>query len=248
MEIRYPANVAKCYGKTYIDHRGILCIRQEDGDYVMLEKVDFCSGRQGLEITHYAVGHGTGTVEVHLDSPKGRCIGVIACSKMAFENLGTSWGALEKTTGVHDVYLVFHGVCGYRGFRFTKHSPFDDCDYTPVPDSALIDVEPDTWEATDMLGRQISSPEECPERRDKQVGMFYWTWHENGSGGKDAQNIIDVLKDYPEAEYDGGHHAWGIFNTHWNKPLFGHYRDTDPYVIRKHMIMLANAGVDLSVR
>jgi len=244
MEIRYPANTAKCYGKTYIDNRGILQVRRHEGDYAMLEKVDFGTGRRGLEITHYGVPHGTGAVSVHLDSLDGRCIGVVPCSRMAFDNLGTSWGAIEETSGIHDVYFKFFCEVGYRGFRFTKASPFDDCDYTPVPDSALIDVEADTWAATDMLGRKLPAPEECPDRRNKQVGMFYWTWHENGSGDKDAQNIIDVLKDYPEAEFDGNHPAWGIFSTHWNTPLFGHYRDTDPYVIRKHMIMLANAGVD----
>ena len=31
---------------------------------------------------------------------------------------------------------------------------------------------------------------------------------------------------------------------YWAKPLFGYYRSTDPWVIRKHLGMLADAGVD----
>lgn len=244
MEITYNANVAHCYGKTYIDHRGVLRVRQFEGDYAVLKNVDFGTGCRGVEIGHYAANPGTALVNIRLDSLDGRCIGVVACAQMAFDNLGYVKAEIEETSGIHDVYLQFTEICGYRSFRFTKNSPYEHTVYTPVPKERLIDVQPDTWEATDMLGRKVPSPEECPGRRDKKVGIFYWTWHENGSGNQDAQSIIDVLKDYPEAEYDGGHHAWGIFNTHWNRPLFGYYRDTDPYVIRKHMIMLSNAGVD----
>jgi len=244
MGIRYSANTARCFGKAYIDSRGILQVRSYRGDYALLEKVDFGNGRRGLQISHYGASCGTGTVEVRLDSPEGRCIGVVPCSKMAFDNMAVAWGAIEETKGIHDVYLHFFREAGYREFRFTIDSPYDKCDYTSVPDENLIDVQADTWEATDMLGRRLPSPEECPERRNKQVGLFYWTWHENSAGEKDAQNIIDVIRDYPEAEYDINHPVWGIFKNHWNKPLFGHYRDTDPYVIRKHMIMFANAGVD----
>ena len=38
----------------------------------------------------------------------------------------------------------------------------------------------------------------------------------------------------------------GGSNTHfWGEPLFGYYRTTDPYVLRKHAEMLADAGVDV---
>ncbi len=244
MEITYTAVSAQCFGKCYIDSTDKLVVR-ECGDYVCLKNVDFGGGMKGLEILHTPFVGGTALVEVHLDSPDGKCIGQIACAAMAIKNINVCHGEIEETSGIHDVYLKFAGKGGaVRQFRFTVESPFEEKSYTPVDDSNIIDVQADTWEATDMLGRKIPSPEDCRERREKQVGMFYWTWHENGSAGSDAANITETLEKYPEAEFDKEHHGWGRFNAHWNKPLFGYYRDTDPYIIRKHMIMLAGAGVD----
>ncbi len=243
MEIRYPANVAKCYGKAFIDFRNVLVVREPEKDYVVLKNVDFGTGKKGLEIQHYAFGD-ICAVEVRLDSLDGRSIGTVATSSMSFDNLSTSWNEIEETTGMHDVYLIFHGTVRIRSFRFTNNSPYESRDYTPISDNFIVDVQADTWEATDMLGRKIPSPEECPDRRNKKVGVFYWTWHEGNSINDNVQTIIETLEKYPEAEFDEKHPAWGIFDSHWNKPLYGFYRDTDPYVIRKHMIMLANAGVD----
>ena len=243
MEIRYSANTAKCYGKAYIDNKNFLRVRQDNGDYAVLKNVDFGSGKRGLEVLNYEPNSGVSLIYIHLDSLDGRCIGVIACGGMSFGNANIAWGEIEETKGMHDVYLKFEMRAAYRSFRFTNAGPHDTKDYTPVPDSCIIDVQADTWEATDMLGRKIPSPEECPDRRDKKVGMFFWTWHE-GNTLNDTQTITGILEEYPEAEFDENHPAWKIFNAHWNQPLWGFYRDSDPYVIRKQLIMLANAGVD----
>ena len=32
--------------------------------------------------------------------------------------------------------------------------------------------------------------------------------------------------------------------VHWNEPLYGFYRNDDPYVLRKHAQYFADAGVD----
>ena len=243
MEIRYCANTAKCYGMAYIDNKNFLRVRQDEGDYALLKNVDFGSGKRGLEVLNYEPNSGVSLIYVHLDSLDGRCIGVIACGGMAFGNGNIAWGEIEETEGIHDVYLKFERRAAYRSFRFTNAGPHDTKDYTPVPDSRIIDVQPDTWEATDMLGRKVPSPEECPDSRDKKVGMFFWTWHENGTLN-DPQSIIGTLEKYPEAIHDRNHPIWNIYMTPWNEPLWGFYRDTDPYVIRKQLIMLANAGVD----
>ncbi len=243
MEIRYTANTLKCFGKAYIDNRNFLRVRQDTGDYAVIKNVDFGTGKRGLEILGYEPASGVSLVYVHLDSLDGRCIGVIACETMAFGNGNISWGEIEETKGFHDVYLKFEMRAGYRSFRFTNAGPHDTKDYTPIPDECIIDVQADTWEATDMLGRKVPSPEECPDRRDKKVGMFFWTWHERNSLN-DTQTITGMIEDYPEAEFDEHHPAWKIFDAHWNEPLWGFYRDSDPYVIRKQLIMLSNAGVD----
>ena len=47
---------------------------------------------------------------------------------------------------------------------------------------------------------------------------------------------------------DNNHPAWeqekpgGVF--YWEQPLLGYYKTTDPWVLRKHAEMLADAGVD----
>lgn len=60
-------------------------------------------------------------------------------------------------------------------------------------------------------------------------------------------NITQTLKKYPEAATDYNHPAWGaeLQPCFWDEPLFGYYRTTDPWVLRKHAEMLADAGVDV---
>lgn len=110
--------------------------------------------------------------------------------------------------------------------------------------------ESDRWTATDALGRKLVEVEETgPPRKDKYVGMFYWTWHQ----GKDdtsypVKNITEIVRAHPEAMKDYDHPAWGTLKPgffYWEEPLFGYYRTTDSWVLRKHAEMLADAGVDV---
>ena len=104
------------------------------------------------------------------------------------------------------------------------------------------DLYADTWVATDALGRtQPGIAETGPPRKDKFVGIFYWTWHiPRGPGGpNDNTKLIATAKDgkidWPE---NGCPH-------HWGEPELGYYMMTDPFVIRKHASMLVDAGVDV---
>ena len=117
--------------------------------------------------------------------------------------------------------------------------------YVPTPESKLRKVNCDSWEATDMLGRKVSSVEDVGAKNGRKVGIFYWTWHEEHSKLRPV-NVTEVLSRYPAAEYRLDHPAWGKrpMQCFWNEPLYGYYKDSDPYVIRKHMALLASAGVD----
>ena len=112
------------------------------------------------------------------------------------------------------------------------------------------------WTSTDALGRKLPTFEEVgPRRPGKFVGMFYWTWHGSELAFSDPVNNQIISQLYPEAINDFNHPVWpewkpdpiGHHTHHWNKPLFGYYRTTDPWVLRRHAQMLADAGVDLIV-
>lgn len=108
------------------------------------------------------------------------------------------------------------------------------------------EVMPDTWVFTDGLGRESLTYEDVGgPREDKTVGMFYWTWHVDLSMNQPL-NVNDFILRYPEAIRDYDHEAWPTGGTayFWNQPLFGYYRTDDPWVLRRHAELLANAGVD----
>ncbi|NLH98060.1 MAG: hypothetical protein GX446_01060 [Chthonomonadales bacterium] len=110
--------------------------------------------------------------------------------------------------------------------------------------AAAPEAMPDTWEAVDALGRKVATRPEAPAPRPgKFVGIFYWTWH---VGAGEPYNVTKIITEHPEALTDYEHPAWGPWSAphHWNEPLFGFYRSTDRWVLRKHAEMLAAAGVD----
>lgn len=111
------------------------------------------------------------------------------------------------------------------------------------------ETDSDQWSATDALDRKVIEYPDVGDKREKYVAMFYWTWHQ----GKDdnttaAKNITEIIRKHPEAMQDYNHPAWGNNRPgffYWEQPLLGYYRTTDPWVLRKHAEMLADAKVDV---
>lgn len=108
----------------------------------------------------------------------------------------------------------------------------------------------DQWTMTDALGRQaIEQDQAASKKGDKTVAMFYWTWHQGQDDTTDqVKNVTEIVRQYPEAMKDYDHPAWGTKKPgifFWEEPLLGYYRTTDPWVLRKHAEMLADAGVDV---
>lgn len=115
--------------------------------------------------------------------------------------------------------------------------------------SAQQTVNSDHWTATDALGRKVREYKDAGDKRqDKFVAMFYWTWHQgNDDTTYQNKNITEIVRQYPEAMKDYNHPAWGNKKPgffFWEQPLFGYYKTTDKWVLRKHAEMLADAGVD----
>lgn len=108
-----------------------------------------------------------------------------------------------------------------------------------LADEPRWDVMSDSWVATDGLGRKTPGFDEVgPPRANKTVGIFYFLWSEGQSPVHDLSKILAGGLGDPKYGPVGAFH-------HWGQPLFGYYRDDDPYVIRKHVQMLTDAGVDV---
>lgn len=75
------------------------------------------------------------------------------------------------------------------------------------------------------------------------VGLFYFLWMgEHGDQG--IRNMTEILakegSDSPDFEDWGPVGSWHYFA----EPLYGYYYSSDEWVVRKHMELLSNAGVD----
>ena len=112
-----------------------------------------------------------------------------------------------------------------------------------TPDYGNVrDTMSDTWVAVDDLGREVSTGDKVRDvQEEKQVLMFYYTWHLP----KHVQNIYNIAE-ILESSAETGRPRWGASPSfhYWDEPYFGYYRSDDPWVIRKDIQMLCDAGVD----
>lgn len=108
------------------------------------------------------------------------------------------------------------------------------------------DTRPDTWVATDPLGRATPLHPAVPApRSNRAVGLFYFLWMgEHGQPG--PFDISRILAQDPAAADKPESPLWGPRDAFhwWGRPMFGYYLSSDSYVFRKHAQMLADAGVD----
>jgi len=85
-----------------------------NGDYIMLKGVDFGKGAKNITIN--AAPLDGGTVEIRIDGMNGKVLGTC---KISGEN--NQWreyiGRMIKTSGIHDLYLVFNGNANKELFK-----------------------------------------------------------------------------------------------------------------------------------
>ncbi len=119
----------------------------------------------------------------------------------------------------------------------------------PLVAGEIVGTHPDTWTATDFLGRTVPSHEEVGARRPgKTVGIFYFLWlgqhHTEG-----PYDITRILAGHPDALGRPTSPPWGPEYRfhHWGEPLFGYYLSDDAWVLRKHAQMLSDALVDVII-
>lgn len=119
--------------------------------------------------------------------------------------------------------------------------------------SSQTDIFADTWVGTDALGRQMPTSDEVgTTKTDKErtVGIFYITWHDEGKynvGTPYKADVTKVLDADPNARLDNNNKEWTIGSYHWGEPEMGYFLSQDEWVVRKDMSMLADAGVDVII-
>ena len=115
------------------------------------------------------------------------------------------------------------------------------------------DIYPDTWAATDALGRTMPPFEEVgPVKSDQRriTGIFYITWHTQDKAKLSQPynaDVTKILSKDAEARLDAYHPLWTEKTYHWGEPEMDYFLSQDEYVIRKDMSMLADAGVDVII-
>ena len=118
---------------------------------------------------------------------------------------------------------------------------------------AMAQVPGTAWVAADALGR-VTGRDDPAQKQNRQVGLFYFLWHgeENakchwGEGPYDLSKLLAALppqqRENPETSTSD---LWGdpSVNYYWGEPLFGYYSVHDPWILRRHMQLFIDAGVD----
>ena len=80
---------------------------------------------------------------------------------------------------------------------------------------------------------------------ERLVGLFYFLWlGEHGRNG--PYDVTKILAADPKAGKKPESPVWGGIGVyhHWGEPLYGYYFSDDEWVVRRHMKLIMQAGID----
>ncbi len=100
---------------------------------------------------------------------------------------------------------------------------------------------------TDSLNRSLPLNSDTGDvKGNRYVGLFYFLNSFFDIGPYDMEFLY---RKYPDSVLDNRRPEWGGIGTNhlWGNPLYGYYDHHDPWVIRKDLQMLGEAGVDFIV-
>jgi hypothetical protein len=109
------------------------------------------------------------------------------------------------------------------------------------------------WPAMDALGRAMPLADEVGSpKTNRFVGIFYFINHGDSPRCNELGGPYDlgkILAREPDALKNPASQFWGKIGTpyYWGEPLFGYYLSADPWVLRRHAQLLADAGVDVLI-
>lgn len=179
-----------------------------------------------------AVAHdvylGTDAVQVGAaEAASGAYLGRVTASDFALSALDENATYFWRVDAVSDGGIVTKGEVW--SFRVGK--------------SAVLDLESDGWVATDALGRALpDAAASGPPRQDRVIGMYYNLWHGTHPDLHGPNNITEIIAANPSDPdlLDYQIHFWA-------EPEAGFYIVTDPWVHRRNIMMLAQAGVEVLI-
>ena len=103
------------------------------------------------------------------------------------------------------------------------------------------DLFSDTWYAMDAQSRILpDSTQTRIHHHDRFVGIFYFLWH-GGHGTPGPYDISKSLAANPAAPAYGPE---GAFHW-WGEPETGYFLADDPWILRRNLSLLQDAGVDV---
>ncbi len=119
---------------------------------------------------------------------------------------------------------------------------FITCDNLFSQNTSQINISNANWMATDALGRKLPTYAETgPPKPNHYVGLFYWLWHgklRSSINNPDSFNVTQILKNDP------GKTDWRKEDYYWDEPENGYYLSADPWVMKRHLRLIAAAGID----
>lgn len=124
---------------------------------------------------------------------------------------------------------------------------FAGCVQRPVqvltPPEAINPGTP--WPATDALNRTLPvAPPPAGIRPNRTVGIFYFLTHASESTTL-PNDLAKILPQDPDLLKKPDSPLWGPKGPYyWGEPLYGYYHSMDPWVLRRHASLLADAGID----
>lgn len=84
-----------------------------------------------------------------------------------------------------------------------------------------------------------------PPPKSNQVGLFYFLWL-GEHGRHKPYDVSKIVAEYPDAGYHPKAEYWGGYGTyhHWGEPFYGYYYSDDEWVVRRHMKLILQSGID----
>ncbi|MBR5123890.1 MAG: hypothetical protein IKU90_02070 [Clostridia bacterium] len=122
----------------------------------------------------------------------------------------------------------------------------------PAPERMVTDMYGDGYNVNMLVGFDEYGRSLTPvssRKEDKEVGIFYFLWL-GQHGMPDIYDNSIILEQYGKETlfYTDDRKVSPAGQFHWwSEPLYGYYNSSDEWVIRRHMEMLTQAGVDFLV-